>query len=88
MSENESLIPFPCPFTIKIMAVNTPALRVEIEEMVKKHFPPYDNGSITFNESAKGNYMSMTVTIFAENKQMLDGFYKEVSSHPDVKMVL
>lgn len=86
--EQESLIPFPCPFTIKIMGVNSPQLRMEIEEMAKKHFPPYDKGSMTVKDSAQGNYISITLTIFAENKQMLDDFYREASSHIDIKMVL
>lgn len=86
--EQASLIPFPCPFIIKIMGVNSSQLQMEIQEMAKKHFPPYDKGSMVMKESAQGNYMSITLTIFAENKQMLDDFYREASSHPDIKMVL
>src|ERR1700760_3711727 len=84
--EKDSLIPFPCPFTIKIVGKKTPFLVSEIHTMVEKHFPPYDKTVFAIKESTKGNYLSISVTVFAENKKVLDDFYREASSHSDVQM--
>ena len=38
--------------------------------------------------SAKGNYLSITCTVTATSQQQLDALYRELSSHPMVKVVL
>jgi putative lipoic acid-binding regulatory protein len=38
--------------------------------------------------SAKGNYLSLTVTIRATSREQLDNLYRALSSHPMVKVVL
>jgi putative lipoic acid-binding regulatory protein len=38
--------------------------------------------------SSKGNYLGLTVTVLAVNREQLDNLYRELSAHPMVKMVL
>jgi len=38
--------------------------------------------------SSGGNYLSVTCVINATSKEQIDALYRELSSHPDVKMVL
>jgi putative lipoic acid-binding regulatory protein len=84
----ESLIQYPCDFPIKIIGVNTPGFNTRIFEIVTRHFINYAETTAIQKPSKDGNYLAITVTVFAENKDMLDAFYREISQHPEVKMVL
>lgn len=84
----ESLIEFPCNFPIKIVGDNSDVFIEEIKNIVLSHFPDFSDESMTHKPSAQNNYLAITVTVLALNKDMLDAFYTEVSSHPLVKMVL
>ena len=83
-----TLIEFPCHFPIKIMGNNTPKFLEEIREITLKHFPNIEHEKITHKPSKGNNYLAITVTVFAENQEMLDAFYQEITKHPDIKMVL
>ena len=85
---NTTLMEFPCQFPIKIIGNKTPTIEDEILNIVMRHFSTFDPKNMLFKESAKGNYLATTVTVYAENQAMLDEFYKEISSHPEIKMVL
>ncbi|MFT4058269.1 MAG: DUF493 domain-containing protein [Legionella sp.] len=85
---NTTLIEFPCHFPIKIMGPNTAAFLQEIKEITLKHFPKIEQENITHKKSKGNNYLAITVTVYAENQNMLDNFYREVSKHSEIKMVL
>ncbi|MGC1182519.1 HP0495 family protein [Legionella sp.] len=82
------LINFPCHFPIKIMGSNTPTFLNEIREIILKHFPSIEQEKIVHKMSKKNNYLAITVTVYAENQKMLDAFYREITKHPNIKMVL
>ncbi len=84
----DSLIEFPCDFPIKIIGNNTTSFVDDILAIVNAHFPALDTALITKNLSKDSKYISLTVTVFAENQNMLDAFYQDVTNHPDIKMVL
>lgn len=84
----DSLIEFPCLFPVKIVGVNSDTYVDEIKQIVIKHFPGFTDKDMTFNPSKNNNYLAITATVFAENKDMLDAFYRELSTHPAIKMVL
>lgn len=82
-----SLIEFPCHFPVKIIGINSSAFLEEIKLIVMNHFPTF-NDALTHKLSQKSNFLAITVTVYAENQEMLDAFYRDISKHPDVKMVL
>lgn len=88
MTDKESLLKFPCHFPIKIIGSKTASFAIEITEITRKHFPDTGDEAIVFQESQKGNYLSITVTVYVHDKQSLDNLYRELTSHPDIKMVL
>jgi uncharacterized protein len=88
MTDNESLIEFPCNFPIKIIGNNTAYFATEIIEITRKHFPNTPDEVIIMQESQHGNYLSLTITVYVHNKQTLDALYLELTKHPDIKMVL
>jgi len=83
-----TLIEFPCLFPIKIIGINSQQFIDEIKGIVFNHFPHFSDEFFTYTESKQNNYVAITVTVLATDQTMLDNFYKEISQHPSVKMVL
>ncbi len=84
----ESLIVYPSDFPIKIMGVMQDAFAQTMVELVTGFDPTFDAGKMDMRPSAKGNYLSLTVTVRATSREQLDNLYRALSSHPMVKVVL
>jgi putative lipoic acid-binding regulatory protein len=84
----ETLIEFPCDFPIKVMGAAQDGFAQAIAEVVIKHAPGFDAASIEMRPSKAGNYLSLTCTIRAISQAQLDALYRELTSHPLVKIVL
>lgn len=87
MSE-ESAIKFPCDFPIKMMGRDTPEFRATAVSLVENHVGQLAEEAIQVNLSARGNFVSVTVTVTATSQQQLDDIYRDVSGHDDVLMAL
>lgn len=87
-SSDESPITYPCDFPIKIMGVTQDAFAQTMVDLVRLHDPAFDAGKMEMRPSAKGNYLSLTVTVHATSREQLDNLYRALSSHPMVKVVL
>jgi putative lipoic acid-binding regulatory protein len=89
MSETtDSLIEYPSDFPIKIMGVMQDAFAQTMVEVVIKHDPTFHSGKMEMRPSSKGKYLALTVTVRAISREQLDNLYRELSSHPMVKVVL
>ena len=89
MSEaKKSLLEFPCAFPLKIMGLTHDALAQTVLDVVLRHAPDYDAATMEMRASSTGKYLSLTCTINATSKPQLDALYRELSSHPWVKVVL
>jgi uncharacterized protein len=84
----ESLIEYPSDFPIKIMGVMQDAFAQTMVEVVLKHDPTFHAGKMEMRPSSKGTYLALTVTVRAVSREQLDNLYRELSSHPMVKVVL
>lgn len=84
----ETLIEFPCAFPLKIMGLADEALAQTILAVVLQHAPDYDGATMEMRPSSSGKYLSLTCTINAVSQPQLDALYRELSSHPMVKVVL
>lgn len=85
---DQSLIEYPSEFPIKVMGLMQESFAQTIVEVVIEHDPTFHAGKMEMRPSAKGTYLSLTVTILAVNRTQLDNLYRALSSHPMVKMVL
>lgn len=83
-----TLLEFPCEFPIKIMGARIDAFAQAVVEVVLRHASDFDPASVEMRPSRKGNYLAITCTIRAVSQQQLDDLYRELSSHPLVKVVL
>ena len=84
----ETLLEFPCAFPLKIMGLAGDALAQAVLEVVLRHAPDFDGATMGMRASSGGKYLSLTCTINATSKAQLDALYRELSSHPLVKVVL
>ena len=86
--QRDSLIEYPCDFPIKIMGVMQDDFAQTMVEVVVRHDETFHAGKMEMRPSSKGTYLSLTVTVRATSREQLDNLYRELSSHPMVKVVL
>ncbi len=88
MTQEDSLLEFPCDFPLKIMGARHDDYAQAVLEVVLRHCPDYDASEMQMRPSAKGNYLGLTCTIRATSRAQLDALYMELTAHPMVKVVL
>ena len=86
--EQESLLQFPCDFPLKIMGLAQDNLAQEVLAVIHQFAPDYDGKQMEMRASSGGKYVSLTCTVTATSKPQLDALYRELTSHPLVKVVL
>ncbi len=88
MQQEESLIEYPCDFPIKIMGAARDDFAQAMVAVVRVHDPAFDQSGVSVRASGKGNYLAVTCTVRATSREQLDNLYRDLSSHPYVKIVL
>lgn len=88
MDDKETLIQFPCDFPLKIIGSHTPDFIDEITAIILKHYPQTPADKITHKNSGQGNFVAITAIVFIQDQPGLDALYRELTSHPAIKMVL
>lgn len=88
MSNDESLLVFPCEFPIKIMGKNHHGFHQAVIDMLKKHLDDFQDTTLKVVESKQKNYCSITVVVNATSQEHLDGIYIELSASEWVIMAL
>ena len=83
----ESIIEFPTPFPIKALGKDEPEFRRTVLDIVVTHASFDPERDVKENLSGKGNFVSVTVTILAENQEQLDTVYQSLHDHELVLMV-
>jgi putative lipoic acid-binding regulatory protein len=88
MSDNESLLMFPCDFPIKIIGLTSNNFLKDITIILQKHFPETQDTAISCRKSEQGQYSAITAIIYVLDKPSLDALYKDLTAYPGIKMVL
>lgn len=88
MTNQESLIDYPCDFPIKVMGLSQPGFAQAVLEVVTKHDPKFSAASMEMRASKKARYVSLTCTVRATSRQQLDALYQDLCDHPMVVMAL
>jgi len=86
--ERTTLLEFPCAFPIKIMGARVDGFAQAVLDVVLRHAPDFDAAAVQMRPSSKGSYLAITCTLNATSQAQLDALYRELSSHPMVKVVL
>ena len=82
------VLEFPCTFPIKIMGRTQDGFAQAIVDIVLRHAPDFDAGTLEMRSSSAGNYLSLTATVNATSRAQLDDLYRELVAQPMVAMVL
>ena len=88
MSEQESLIEFPCDFPIKVMGEMRDDFAEIIVAEIRKQLPDFDSSKVEMRASSGGKYISLTCTVHVTSRPQLDNIYRALSAHPLVKITL
>ncbi|KAA9131015.1 DUF493 domain-containing protein [Marinihelvus fidelis] len=88
MSEETTLLEFPCMFPIKAMGRASEDFESLVTTIVFAHAEPYAGEAVAINESAEGNFVSVTVKIVATSREQLDRIYMDLTDCEQVLMAL
>lgn len=83
-----NLLEFPVDFPIKVMGRRTDEFAQTIAELVSARVPDFNPASIELRASSRGAWLSVTLTVRAQSREQLEMLYRELSSHPLVRIVL
>ncbi len=76
----ESLIEYPCDFTIKVMGAAIPEFRQKIMAIASQHDTEFNEQKVTEKFSKNNKYLSLSLTIAAQNRQQLDALYTDLTA--------
>lgn len=88
MSENESLLTFPCEFPIKVMGLAADDFDALVFGLVSRHVTSLAEHALTTRPSSGGKYVAVTVMLQVESREQLDAVYRELSGCDRIVMVL
>lgn len=88
MSEQPSLLQFPCVFPIKVMGLAADDFDALVYSLVLRHAPQLAENAIRTRPSSGGKYLAVTVTLQAESQQQVDAIYRELTGCDRIVMVL
>jgi putative lipoic acid-binding regulatory protein len=88
ITPEQSLIEYPCDFPLKVFGEAKPGFAQAIATAVQVHAPDFNASTIEMRSSSNSKYISLTCTIRVTSREQLDNLYRDLTSHPMVKMVL
>lgn len=83
-----SPLKYPTAFPIKVMGRDTPEFHQAVAAVFSRHVAPWNTLPVSRQPSSNGNFISLTVTIVAENRAQLDALYTELSGCEHVLVAL
>lgn len=84
----ESLLKFPCDFTIKVFGLKSDEFEAAVLTIVHKHAPNLSGRALQARPSGSGKYLALSVTVHIDSQAQLDDIYRDLSSSPQVIMAL
>tara|TARA_B100000700_G_scaffold309178_1_gene387832 strand:+ start:652 stop:915 length:264 start_codon:yes stop_codon:yes gene_type:complete len=84
----ETRILFPCDYPIKVLCKNRKGIVDDIKDCIGKHDSNINELSMTQKVSGKGNYISLTVVLYALSEKHVMGIYLDLKNIESVKLVL
>jgi putative lipoic acid-binding regulatory protein len=86
ITSDETLMEFPCEFSVKAMGLNSPGFEETVVQIVRRHCSDLNEGCSRTRPSKNGKWVSVTVTMIATSKAQLDAIYMDLTAHEDVTM--
>lgn len=86
MSNEETLLKFPCDFPIKVIGHSTEEFHTVVLEILNRHVDK--PAAPTVRPSRDDKYVALSISINATSQKQLDAIYTELSGHELVLFVL
>jgi putative lipoic acid-binding regulatory protein len=80
ISPEESLIEYPCDFTVKVMGAASPEFRNKILAITSKHDDQFNDSKVSEKHSKNNKYLSLSLKISAQNREQLDALYTDLTA--------
>lgn len=87
-AQPESLLTFPCEFTIKVFGKKSEEFEAFVISTIHAHCKDLRENAFNYRDSKDKTYLAISVTIHAESKEQLDTIYRALSSNSNVLMVI
>jgi putative lipoic acid-binding regulatory protein len=88
VTENGSAFEFPCDVPVKVFGRNEEDFRSTVLTIVRRYIPDFSDDAIRERLSRGDRFLSITLTVWIEEREQIDALYTALSSHEDVLMVL
>jgi len=85
---HDELMDYPCQFTIKTMGFANIELDIIVVDIIRRHAPDVSNDTVKSKFSKSKKYISLSITITAQNKQQMDAIYQDLTDCEHVLMSL
>jgi hypothetical protein len=86
VTNDSSLLTFPCDLPIKVLGRNEAAFRDAAIAIVRSHYG--DEHRVAEQLSREGAYLSLTITVRAASREQIDAVYNALVAAPQILMVL
>lgn len=86
--EHNTLLKFPCDFTIKVFGIASEEFEAAVFGIIHRLVPNLSDRAIQSRPSESGKYLALSITVYVDSKSQLDSIYQALSSSPLVLMVL
>lgn len=88
VNKQESLIEFPCHFTLKIVGVNVPEFHSTICSIARQYDVGFDESQNRSRLGKTEKYCSLSIRVYVTEKATLDQIYQALTRCEFIKWVL
>lgn len=86
--EQNSGFQFPCAYQIKAMGYDDGQFKEVVIGIIEQHCDPVEPHQVLCKPSRNGKYLSVSITIQAQNHAHLNAIYQTLTEHDKVLMRL
>jgi len=86
--DNDELLTFPTDYSLKVFGKNNDEFELAVLTIVREHFKDIAETAISTRESRDKTYMSITIDLYVEKREQIDGLYIALNDHQAVLMTL
>lgn len=86
--DNNSLLKFPCEFTVKVFGIASDVFEMEVITITRKHVSDLRENALSLRYSRDKKYLALSITFMAQSREQLDNLYRDLSSNSHILMAL
>lgn len=85
---HRTLIEYPCTLPVKVMGERVDGFADAMASVAREFDPQFDARTMEMRPSKNGNYLGITLHIWATSRAQMDALYQRLTTHPMVKVAL